>query len=266
MIHPNRQPNDKQRKWIVGSWRGTEKQFDNEDVYLYTFNADGTFSVLQHSDFHHNTTLQMGNYRVHPDADNFLELTYPDTGNAESVYAEIGEKELSLTGFWGFGKQLRKHQRVEDDKEERTKPVRADVLTSFALFRECAAAPDKSKEKYAGKPIEVTGSVAGHQALNGKWEIHLLTGKGGRLKCALDTTDAATAAAVRKIELDAFGVEEELQFVTVRGNFESIVKEEDKTGKVIAGVLGGELADKQPQLFVRLSNCKIIASSELKMK
>ena len=206
----------------------------------------------------------MGTYRVHPDADNFLELTYPDTGNTETVYAEIGEKELALTAFWGFGKALRKCERVED-KEERTKPVRPDVLTAFALFRECSSAPEKSKEKYAGKSLELTGSVGGYQTANGKSEIFLVTGEGSRVKCTLDTTDNATSDALRQIHLGPFtggGV----NFVTLSGKFENVVKEEGNGANVIAGVLGGKPVDKGPHLFVRMSGCKIVSHSELKAK
>ena len=259
--HPNRQPNEQQRKWIVGSWRGVEKEFDHENVYLYAFYADGTFSVLKNDGFPFQTSLEMGAYRVHPDADNFLELTYPDTGETDTVYAEIGEKELALTGS---GEELCKHQRMED-KEERTRPVRADVLTAFALFRECAASPDKSREKYAGKPIEVTGSVGEYLSVEGKSEIYLLTGKSARVKCVLDTTDKATADALRQMEIALFGGGK-VQIVTVRGSLESIVKEEDKAGQVVARVVGGEPVEKGPQLFVRLSECKVTAHSDLTVK
>jgi hypothetical protein len=261
--HPNRRPNDRQRQWLVGSWRGVENRPGSEDVYLYTFHADGTFSLLINKVFLRKTSLEQGTYRVHPDADNFLELSYPDTGKTEAVYAEIGEKELALVAFWGFGKELRKHQRAED-KEERIKPVRADVLTAFALFRECAAAPEKSKEKYAGKSIEVTGPIAGHLTINDKSEIHLLTGKGAHLRCLLDTKDKATAAALQKLQFGLF--DDKVRFVTISGKFDGIVKEEDKAAKIIAGTVGGEPVEKGPQLFVRLSECRVVGSSELRLK
>jgi hypothetical protein len=259
--NPNRQPNEQQRKWIVGSWRGAEKAFGNEDVFLNAYYPDDTFSALKLEGITHQISLEMGTYRVHPDADNFLELTYPDTGKTETVYAEIGEKELS---FEGFGGKLRKHQGV-DDKEERTKPVRPDVLTAFALFRECAADPEKSKEKYADKPVELTGSVGGYRTAEGKSEISLITGKASRVKCVLDTTDKATADALRKIHLGSF-TGGGLHCVTVKGTFEGIVKEEDKSANQVAHMLGGVPTDKGPQLFIHLSECKIVAHSELKVK
>lgn len=262
--HPNRKPNERQRKWVVGIWRGVEREFMKEDVYRYGFYADGTFSVLKYSEFFHKTTHEMGTYRVHPNADNFLELTYPDTGKVETIYAEVGEKELALTAQWGFGKELRKHTRVED-KEPRARPVRKDALTAFALFRECAARPEASKKKYAGKEVEVVGSVGGHFSARGEAELYLITGASARVRCKLDTTDKPTAQALRQIALGGF-LGRGVQVVSVRGKFEGIVKEEDRAAKLVGGVLGMKPAEKGPQLGVRLSGCKVVAQSNLQVK
>src|SRR5262249_47018471 len=142
--------------------------------------------------------------------------------------------------------------------------VRSDVLTAFALFRECAADTAKAKEKYAGKAIEVTGVYAGSLAEKDGTTLYLLTGQAARVKCVLDVTDKATVKALR--DADVKGIHGGLQFFTLRGKFGGVGKGEDKRTKFAARRAGGDPVEKGPVLFVRLSGCKVVATSAMKLE
>jgi hypothetical protein len=180
------------------------------------------------------------------------------------VYADIREDDLSLPTFWSSGKESCTHQRVEN-KELRTRPVREDALTAFALFKECAADEAKAKEKYAGTPVELSGVMGSYVSMNGETDLYLQTGQAERVKCVMDAKDKATMAAIQKAQIaGAFGAS--VQFVTVKGQFGGMVKEKDRAAHVVAGVIGGEPKDPGPQQFLRLTECRIVDVSELTLK
>jgi hypothetical protein len=204
----------------------------------------------------------MGTYRVHPDADNFLELAYPDTGETETVYTDILENQLTLPASWGSENETRKHQRVEN-KEMASRPVREDAVTAFALFKECAADPAKAKEKHAGKPLELSGGVSESRTLNGESEIYLCTGKAGRVRCVMDTKDKATAVAIQKIQ-SASVDGRNLHVVTVKGQFGGMVKGKDAGANPVEGAIVRERNDER--LFLLVTGCRIADLSELTLK
>jgi len=263
--HPNYKPNDQQKKWIVGSWRGVEKKRGDEDVYLYSFYADGTFSLLKLNGFLDSIFPSVGTYRVYPDADNFIELTYPDTGKSETIYAEISEKELGLLEGGDKDTALRKCQRVADS-EERKQLVSGKVTPAFVLFRECVADVEKSKAKYGDKPLELIGTVAGQSfaSFEGKSTgvVELHTGNAVCIRCQMDMNDKTTREYVQG---RAFGLgKENLAVVTIQGKFDSVVVVEDGKEEGIGGII--TIKHKGAKKVLRLKECKIVSHSELAVK
>src|SRR5262249_48013539 len=139
----------------------------------YEFRADGTFAEHTYQPPH---AVGVGTYRLHPRADNFLELRYPDTGATRTVFAQISADDVRLAdGADG----LTTLKRV-------AAPPAPSGLSAEALYAEFLADAKAAAKRYRGEALTLTGVVGARRVrpgAGGGVELMLVTGEGHCLRC-----------------------------------------------------------------------------------
>jgi hypothetical protein len=249
MRHPNGKPNDQQQRWLVGSWFGGGADvFGEHQQHQYNFTPDGSFVHLTGKRAgQEKLNVEMGVYRLHPQADNFLELTSPDSGRSRTVYAEITEGELRLSD--GASPPRWKHHRLAGDRSA-SPLLGGDRLTAFALYRAFRSDAAAAAQKYVGKELELSGAVKTFLWRTGKdlgepyAQARLCTGEAACFVCNFDVKDAKNLEKVVR----ALGFKlDETTAIVVRGRCDGFKKDK-----------------KPPELF--LEECNLVESAKVTLR
>jgi hypothetical protein len=262
--HPNGKSSALQEAWIVGSWQYIGKNEDGEVTAnrLEIF-ADGTFSHLSRtrglSFVIAATRLHMGNYRFVPRTDNFVEITYCDSGNTKTIYAGVTQEELVLN-IGGSGEA--KFQRVKDDRQELRTTRDDGVWTGFSLYREFKKHGAAADKQYRGKQLKVAGVVGGKMVHMSDQSavVYLYSGEWQCIRC-----EFADPPKVLKAWLKNEGLGKTLRIV-IEGTYAGMYKEREGGSAELVEMFTG-LKGLQPtmfeQLVVYLKDCHLLEMAQV---